>query len=241
MVVLITGSSGTLGRELVKKIPSALKPTHSELDITDYQAVLNYFDNHSEIDTVIHTAAMTGIRECEINKISAMNINVIGTRNIVDVIQKTKKNIFLNYISTACVFDGHNEMYNEESIPYPENFYALTKLLGEYEVKKLGEKLIIRTNFVGKTQWPYPKAFEDRFGTYLFADDVAEGIIDVHEEKLEGIVHIVGNKKMSMLDLARITTPKIESMTMEDYSGPQLTKDMSLDTIVWKKYNISHV
>ena len=66
MVVLITGSSGTLGRELVKKIPSALKPTHSELDITDYQAVLNYFDNHSEIDTVIHTAAMTGIRECEI-------------------------------------------------------------------------------------------------------------------------------------------------------------------------------
>ena len=46
----------------------------------------------------------------------------------------------MNYISTACVFDGHDEMYNEESIPYPENFYALTKLLGEYEVKKLGKK-----------------------------------------------------------------------------------------------------
>jgi dTDP-4-dehydrorhamnose reductase len=241
MVVLITGSSGTLGKELVKKIPDVLKPTHSELDITNYQAILNYFDKHSDIDYVIHTAALTGIRECEINKISAMNVNVIGTRNIVDVIQETKKNIFLNYISTACVFDGHDEMYDEESIPYPENFYALTKLLGEYEVKKLEKNLIIRTNFVGKTQWPYPKAFEDRFGTYLFAEDVSEGIIDVYKEELQGIVHIVGNKKMSMLDLARITTPKIESMTIEDYTGPQLTRDMSLDTIVWKKYNISHV
>ena len=145
------------------------------------------------------------------------------------------------YISTACVFDGHDEMYNEESIPYPENFYALTKLLGEYEVKKLEKKLIIRTNFVGKTQWPYPKAFEDRFGTYLFADDVANGVIDVYREELQGIVHIVGSKKISMLDLARITTPEIESMTIKDYSGPQLTKDMSLDSIIWKKYNISHM
>lgn len=72
------------------------------------------------------------------------------------------------YVSTACVFDGHSEMYSEESIPYPENFYSLTKLLGEYVVNRLSNSLIIRTNFVGRQKWPYSKAFADRFGTYLF-------------------------------------------------------------------------
>ena len=46
---------------------------------------------------------------------------------------------------------------------------------------------------------------------------------------------------MSMLQLAQITTPEIESMTMKDYSGPLLTIDMSLDTKIWKKYCISDI
>jgi len=241
MTILVTGSSGILGKELIKKIPNVLKPSHKELDITNRQSVFDYFQTHSDIHTVIHTAALTGIRECEMKKQLAMEVNVIGTKNIVDAIQKYNENIYLNYVSTACVFDGHSEMYNEKSIPYPENFYALTKLLGEYEVKKLTKNLIIRTNFVGKSKWPYSKAFEDRFGTYLFAEDVAKGILEINKEQLIDIVHIVGDKKMSMLDLAKITTPEIKSMSMNDYSGPRLTIDMSLDTKVWKKYSISNI
>jgi len=100
--------------------------------------------------------------------------------------------------------------------------------------------LIIRTNFTAKKKWPYAKAFTDRFGTYLFAEDVAEGIKDVLNSDMEGIVHIVGDKKMSMFELAKITTPKIQPMTINDYSGPRLTMDMSLDTERWKKYKISN-
>jgi len=130
-------------------------------------------------------------------------------------------------------------MYKESSIPYPENFYSLTKLLGEHEVSKLNDYLIIRTNFIGKQKWPYPKAFVDRFGTYLFADDVAMGIKEVQKENLKDFVHIVGDKKISVLELARLTTPEVQSMTIKDYSGPKLTMDMSLDTELWKKYKIS--
>ena len=42
-----------------------------------------------------------------------------------------------------------------------------------------------------------------------------------------------------MYDLAKITTPNVEPMTIKDYSGPRLTMDMSLDTEKWKKYKIS--
>ena len=130
-------------------------------------------------------------------------------------------------------------MYTETSIPYPENFYSLTKLLGEFEVNRLSNATIIRTNFVPKKPWLYEKAFTDRFGTYLFADQVANGINDVIKEKITGIVHIVGDKKMSVFELAQMTTPEIKSMTINDYSGPPLTMDMSLETIRWKKYKIT--
>jgi dTDP-4-dehydrorhamnose reductase len=98
--------------------------------------------------------------------------------------------------------------------------------------------LIIRGNFVSREKWPYPKAFTDRYGTYLFAEDVAKGIKDVLDERLTGIVHIVGDKKISMFELARITTPDVQPMTLKEYRGPPLTIDMSLDTVRWKKYKI---
>lgn len=238
MVTLITGGSGALGVELKLIFPDSLSPSHQELDICNKKNVSDFFQQN-DIDLVIHTAALTKIRPCEENKSLAMKVNVEGTRNLVKAVLSSKNSVQFIYTSTACVFDGHTGMYKESSIPYPENFYALTKLLGEYEVSRLQDYLIIRTNFVSKKKWPYPKAFVDRFGTYLFAEDVAKGILDVQKANLEGFVHIVGDKKMSMFELAKLTSPDVQSMTIKDYSGPRLTMDMSLDTERWKKYRIS--
>jgi len=239
MTILITGGLGALGIELRKIYLASLAPTHKELDLGDRGAVFNFFNENKDIDVVIHAGALTGIKPCEENRPLAWKTNVEGTRNLVDAVIESKRKIQFIYVSTACVFDGHGEMYKESSIPYPENFYSLTKLLGEHEVRKLPEYLIVRTNFVAKKKWPYPKAFTDRFGTYLFADGVAQGIKDVQEENLKGIIHIVGDKKISVYELAKLTTPDVQPMTIKDYSGPPLTMDMSLDTERWKKYKIS--
>ena len=236
--ILITGSSGALGTELKKKFPNAITPNHKELDITEKNKVKEFFEKMN-IRIVIHAAAITSVRTCEEEKELAWKTNVEGTKNLVDTLIQTKPNGKFIYLSTACVFEGNIGMYKESSIPYPENFYALTKLLGEHEVKRIPNHLIIRTNFTAKKKWPYPKAFSDRFGTYLFAKDVANGIEDIFNSDLNGIIHIVGDEKMSMFQLAKITTPDIESMTMDDYSGPKLTMDMSLDSEKWEKYKIS--
>ena len=42
------------------------------------------------------------------------------------IFQNLNSPIKFVYVSTACVFDGHSGMYDEDDIPYPENFYALT-------------------------------------------------------------------------------------------------------------------
>ena len=235
--MMITGASGKLGTALLKLFPDSLHPTHTELELSNREAVFNYIKEHQP-SIIVHTAALTGVRECEEDKSKAWKSNVLGTENLVDACLKHDP-VYFVHISTACVFDGHRGFYTEEDIPYPENFYALTKLLGEFVVKKLPNYIIIRTNFVAKEKWRFPKAFVDRFGTYLFAEDVARGIDDVIKAKLQGIVHVCGNRKLSMLDLARITTPNVQPMTMSEYNGPRLTVDMTLDTVRWKKYEIS--
>lgn len=237
MTILITGSTGELGSKLKELFTDSISPPHKDFDICDPISVKNIFKTQ-KIDTVIHAAAFTSVRDCEENKTQAFQVNVKGTTNLVNEFQNHNSDGKFIYVSTACVFDGHSEMYSEESIPYPENFYSLTKLLGEYVVNRLSNSLIIRTNFVGRQKWPYSKAFADRFGTYLFSDQVAQGILDVYNDDLSGIVHIVGNKKISMYELAKINTPEIQSMTMDDYDGPNLTIDMSLDTQRWKKYTL---
>jgi dTDP-4-dehydrorhamnose reductase len=238
LAILITGYPGVLGRELVNVFPESIHPTHSELEIGNEEDVNRLFEKN-KISTIIHAAALTGIRPCEENKDLAWKSNVKGTENLVNACLKYCPDAYFVFVSTACVFDGHRGMYNENDIPYPENFYALSKLLGEFAVKKLPNTLIVRTNFVAKEPWKYPKAFEDRFGTYLYGEDVARAIKEVVDKRLYGLVHIVGDRKMSMYELAKKTSPDVLPMNIKEYSGPKLTMDMSLDTVRWKKYKIS--
>jgi dTDP-4-dehydrorhamnose reductase len=239
MAVLITGGSGRLGKELKKVFPDALAPTHEELDITNIERLEKYVSQF-RFDMTIHCAALAGINQCEENRKLAWQTNVLGTQNLVSACAKFNKNCYFIYISTACVFYGDRGNYSEDDIPYPKNFYSMTKLLGEFVVKSniLIKSLIIRTNFTSREKWPYPKAFVDRFGTYLLADDVAVAIEEITKKVMMGVVHIVGDRQLSMYELAKITTPDIEPMTLADYKGPPLTINMSLDTLRWKKYKI---
>jgi len=238
MTILITGGDNSLSSELSKLYNSVLVPNSNELDLTNKKNIEQFFEQN-DFDVIIHNESLLNVRLCEEQKDLAIKVNVTSTKNLIDVIQEKKSDVQFIHISTPCVFDGECGMYKESSVPKPVNFYGLTRLDGEKEVQKLRQYTIVRTNYVSKKKWAYSKAFTDRYGTYLFPKQVAQGIYDVQTEKVTGIIHIVGDKKISMFELAKITTPEIESMTMGDYSGPPVTVDMSLDTERWKKYQIS--
>jgi dTDP-4-dehydrorhamnose reductase len=228
---LITGSTGKLGSALVRVFHNRLAPNHEELDLTDNEAVSRYIKTNKP-ELLLHCAALTGIRECEENKEKAWRVNVEGTENLVKACEDAAKDCYFIYVSTACVFYGDKGNYVETDTPYPKNFYSLTKLLGEFIVKHstLEKWLIIRTNFVAREKWPYPKAFADRYGTYLFADDLAKAIKRVADDNTTGILHVCGEEKISMFELAKITTPEVKPMTISEYVGPPLTIDMSLNS-----------
>jgi len=237
--VLITGASGKLGRELKRLVPQAYTPTHQELDIRDRKNVFKYIDENA-IDTIIHCAALTNIRYCEMNREKTFDVNVKGTRNLRDALFTfDPKNCYFIYVSTACVFPGDDSEhfdsgYSETDIPYPKNFYALTKLLGEIilmEVAEVTNVWILRTNFIGRGKWSYPKAFVDRYANYLYIDQVAEEIKKLMEKKMTGIVHICGDRQASIFDFARLTDPDVKPMTIREYHGPPLTVNMTLKSI----------
>ena len=239
MKVLITGGSGALGKSLKKVFKDAYFPTHEEMDLTNADSVNKTVLDYKP-EAVIHAGALVGIRECEEDKKKAWLTNVEGTQNIVNALKELNNNCYLIYISTACVFAGEKEKYyTEEDMPSPKNYYSLTKLCGEMIVRQHENTCIIRTNFAPKEQWKYPKAFTDRFGTYLFSDNSAEGIFDVFEKKEKGIIHIVGDERISMHELALLAGSKdVGKMTLDEYNGPSVTVDMSLSTKRWKKYKI---
>ena len=231
MTILITGGGGNLGRELVKIYSESLHPSHSELDVCDAGSVYEYV-RVAKPDQLMHCAALIGIKQCDQDKERAYSTNVQGTRNLVRAVLRYCPNCLFVYISTASVFYGDLGNYSESDVPNPRNFYSLTKLLGEFVVSEsaLTNYVIIRTNLVARERWSYPKAFTDRYGTYLFADDLANAIKHVVDLGLRGIVHVCG-EKLSMFELAKITTPDILPMTMSEYTGPPLPVDMSLRSI----------
>ena len=239
MKVLITGGSGALGQSLKKVFRSAFCPTRKEMDVSSQKSVEKIILSYKP-DTLIHAAALVGIRECEEDKKKAWLTNVEGTQNIVNALKKLNNGCYLIYMSTACVFAGENKkFYTEDDIPAPKNYYSVTKLCGEIATRQYPNTCIIRTNFVPKQQWKYQKAFVDRFGTYLFSDNVAEGIKDVMKKKAKGIIHIVGDKRVSMYGLALLAGSKnVGKTALDEYKGPQLTIDMSLSTKRWKKYKM---
>ena len=158
----------------------------------------------AKVDRLIHCAALTSIRRCEEDREAAFVTNVEGTRNLVMALGKFRPDSMFVYVSTASVFYGDRGQYTELDIPYPKNFYSLTKLLGEFTVTEsdLASYLIVRVNFASRKKWTYPRAFTDRFGSYLFSDDVAVAVKHLIGRGQRGIVHVCG-ERLSMFELAK--------------------------------------
>ena len=211
------------------------------MNITDPAMIADFLSKHSDVDTIVHLAAIASIPWCENDKSSAWNTNVMGTRYLLEGVKKYKNIKKFIYLQTACIFSGEDDFfYDEDSIPNPKHYYGLTKLIAEEIVKSFNDDnlqtIIVRTNFT-TMPWEYPKAFVDRYGTYLFAQWVAKWIKEIFALETQlPIIHLCWDRELSMYDYAKAWWSNVGMITITEYNGTLLTKRMSLSTKYWKTY-----
>ncbi len=241
--ILITGANGMLGKDSVRVFLSSgydvIGAGKDELDITDFNCVINFFARN-KIDFVLHAAAYTKVDDAETNRDLAFLINAEGAKNIA--IAANEKSIPIVYISTDYVFDGKkNTPYLPSDKTNPINVYGASKLAGEEAVKKENPKhYIIRTswlygkygkNFVdtmialSKTQKSI-KVVNDQFGCPTWSVDLVEAIKNIIEKNMPfGTYHLCGGGVATWFDFAKkifeIQKIKIEVIPVKTSEFPR--------------------
>lgn len=91
-------------------------------------------------DGLIHLAAYLGVRRTENNKLRCIEINVEGTKNILDcaVAQGTRKIVFSS--SSEVYGEPDENPITEEMMPQGKTIYAVTKLMGEELCKAYAQR-----------------------------------------------------------------------------------------------------
>jgi nucleoside-diphosphate-sugar epimerase len=157
--ILVTGSSGQLGRELVKQLKERnytvtgvdvvkAPATDIQLDICNAEQI---YEITVGIDAIIHTAALHGKHyELKYPREEFIKTNINGTFNLLNacVLNGIKK--FL-YTSTTSIYgnamvDDHQAVWVDETlIPDPRDIYDITKLTAELLCRDYFEKEGIET------------------------------------------------------------------------------------------------
>src|SRR5271169_3739163 len=150
MRILVTGSEGMLGQDLVPHIAGrheVIPLVQADVDITDSDRT-SFVISGAKPDVVIHAAAFTAVDACEGNPKLSFQVNAEGTRNVALACRQARAAMV--YLSTDYVFDGKKTCpYVETDEPNPINVYGESKLQGEKYVTELAEHAwIVRTSWL---------------------------------------------------------------------------------------------
>ena len=92
-------------------------------------------------DYLFHIGAYTDLEFCEKNQSETFRTNTDSVKTAVKI--SNKLNIPLLYISTAGIFDGLKEFYDENDLPKPMGVYAISKYEAEKFVIQNCKKFLI--------------------------------------------------------------------------------------------------
>ena len=217
MLILVTGSTGMLGREFVeqgkKRGHEMIGWTRAELDLEKPQEGIRKIAELKP-DAVIHCAAETNVDLCEREPQRARQVNGQAPGELAAAAKKAGARFVL--VSTSGIFGGTcRGPHREADLPCPETAYAKAKLEGERAVGQAhpgalilragwlyGGPLEFRKNFVGARLREAQTTQElvsasDKLGSPTWTKDFAEAALELLEKGESGIVHLVNSGEAS--------------------------------------------
>ena len=239
MRCLVTGFGGQLGYDVINELKSrgyddVRGIDVADLDITKREDVLSYVKEYNP-DVIFHCAAYTAVDKAEENKELCYNVNVNGTKNLIDGAKEVDAKII--YISTDYVFKGDGENYHEvDDEKAPINYYGETKFLGEELVREYEKHYVVRIswafginggNFI-KTMLKLSETRDeisvvsDQIGSPTYTYDLAKLLVDMSERNKYGTYHATNEGLCSWYEFAKYI---FESNNIDMKVNPVLTKD----------------
>lgn len=256
MKILITGGAGFIGSNLAKRLVKdghevvvldnllrgnkLDKDTYAKIkfikgDVRDYDLVKKASKG---CDLIFHFAAVLGVDIVADNPVETMDVEVIGTRNVVHAAEANNVKKIM-YASTSGIY-GHSAIENaltEEVLVDPRTSYAMAKRYNEIYLASHNEEKGIDIvslrffNVYGENQdnrMVIPRFFEQAvtgrditvFGTgkqtrdFTFIDDTVEACIRLMKVKGCHIINIANEAEWCIEDVAT----RIKSITNSNSS-----------------------
>lgn len=159
-MILVVGSKGMLGQELMGLLGSAARGVDvGEIDITDLESVQRVLVTLKP-RVVVNAAAYTDVDGCETQAELALQVNGEGVAHLAMITKEIGAKLV--QVSTDYVFNGgKGTPYQEDDAPAPLSIYGESKLAGEMNAKFNPDHLIVRT------QWLYGHAGKNFVETML--------------------------------------------------------------------------
>lgn len=271
--VLVTGGAGFIGSTLSERLltlgfkvinidnfnnyynPSIKRKNISDLlnnsnyilsegDILDNK-VLNHIFNSFSVDSIVHLAAMAGVRNSINNPLEYVDIDIKGTVNLLEYARKFNVKKF--------VFASSSSIYGLNSLPFRETDivtnqispYATAKQAGELFCKTYNNLYNIPTvclrffTVYGPRQRPemaihnFSRLISEQkkvtiFGNgtssrdYTYIDDIVEGIISSIELNCDFEIFNLGNSKPTNIEyLIRLIEGQLGKKALVEYAVMQ--------------------
>lgn len=191
----------------------------SFLDFRDFEAykkdVLDF-----KPDYLFHLGAYTDLEWCEMNADESYLTNTVSVENAVYLANQL--DIPLLYISTAGIFDGQKELYDDWDIPNPLGVYARSKYMAERFVSENATRFVIcRAGWMMGAGPSKDKKFiqklmkqlkdgkkelfivNDKDGTPTYTHDFAKTVKNLIQKEYWGLYNCVCGGQTSRLEVAQ--------------------------------------
>lgn len=240
--IIVTGVKGQLGYECVRELKergftNVLGIDIEDLDITNEQAVREFFDKH-EPKVLMHNAGWTAVDKAEEFPEKVYAVNALGPKYLSEACKKHGAKMV--FISTDYVFDGKGEKpFEVDSPKVGLSVYGKSKSAGEDFVKEnLKEHFIVRISWAfGINGNNYVKTMLklaetrtelnivcDQIGSPTYMYDLSKLLCDMIETEKYGTYHATNEGYCSWYDftkyiyeVAGIKTVDVKPITTAEY------------------------
>lgn len=227
--IYIAGCGGMLGEAFYKQFKDDYLLRCTDKDVNDtWLSYLDFRDftvykkevTEFKPDFLFHLGAYTDLEFCELNADETYNTNTLAVENAVYIANSL--DIPLLYISTAGIFDGKKEFYDDWDQPNPLGVYARAKYMGErFVVENAKRYLVCRAGWMMGAGPNKDKKFiqklmkqlkegkkelfivDDKDGTPTFTHDFARNVKALVQKEYWGLYNMVCGGQTSRYEVAR--------------------------------------